>query len=42
MAHAAVYHVDRANTGRAGSDICKINAVWLGLAPATEFAAINR
>jgi pimeloyl-ACP methyl ester carboxylesterase len=38
----AVYGVDRANTGRAGSDICKINAVKLGLAPAAELPAINR
>ena len=38
----AVYGVDRVNTGRAGSDICKINAVKLGLAPPSELPAINR
>ena len=38
----AVYGVDRPNTGRSGSDICKINAVKLGLAPTTQLPAINR
>src|SRR6266566_1475008 len=38
----AVYGVDRVNTGRAGSDICKINAVKLGVAPVAEMPAINR
>jgi pimeloyl-ACP methyl ester carboxylesterase len=38
----AVYGVDRVNTGRAGSDICKINAVKLGLAPPSDLPAINR
>jgi pimeloyl-ACP methyl ester carboxylesterase len=38
----AVYGVDRVNTGRAGSDICKINAVKLGVAPVAELPAINR
>jgi pimeloyl-ACP methyl ester carboxylesterase len=38
----AVYGVDRVNTGRAGSDICKINAVKLGVAPPSELPAINR
>jgi pimeloyl-ACP methyl ester carboxylesterase len=38
----AVYGVDRVNTGRAGTDICKINAVKLGLAPPSELPAINR
>jgi pimeloyl-ACP methyl ester carboxylesterase len=38
----AVYGVDRPNTGRSGTDICKINAVKLGRAPATELPAINR
>jgi pimeloyl-ACP methyl ester carboxylesterase len=38
----AVYGVDRPNTGRSGTDICKINAVKLGLAPVTELPAINR
>ena len=37
-----VYGVDRPNTGRAGTDICKINAVKLGQAPASELPAINR
>src|SRR5262249_26030794 len=37
----AVYGVDRPNTGRAGTDICKINAVKLGLAPTTQLPAIN-
>ena len=38
----AVYGVDRVNTGRSGTDICKINAVRLGVAPASELPAINR
>jgi pimeloyl-ACP methyl ester carboxylesterase len=38
----AVYGVDRPNTGRSGSDICKINAVRLGVAPTSELPAINR
>jgi pimeloyl-ACP methyl ester carboxylesterase len=38
----AVYGVDRPNTGRSGTDICKINAVKLGLAPTTQLPAINR
>jgi pimeloyl-ACP methyl ester carboxylesterase len=38
----AVYGVDRPNTGRAGTDICKINAVKLGLAPTAQLPAINR
>lgn len=38
----AVYGVDRPNTGRSGTDICKINAVRLGVAPASELPAINR
>jgi pimeloyl-ACP methyl ester carboxylesterase len=38
----AVYGVDRTNTGRSGTDICKINAVRLGRAPANELPAINR
>ena len=38
----AVYGVDRPNTGRSGTDICKINAVKLGNAPASELPAINR
>src|SRR5215468_494260 len=37
-----VYGVDRPNTGRSGTDICKINAVKLGVAPSTELPAINR
>jgi pimeloyl-ACP methyl ester carboxylesterase len=37
-----VYGVDRPNTGRSGTDICKINAVKLGRAPVTELPAINR
>ena len=31
-----VYGVDRPNTGRSGTDICSINAVRLGRAPASE------
>jgi pimeloyl-ACP methyl ester carboxylesterase len=38
----AVYGVDRPNTGRSGTDICKINAVKLGLAPTSQLPAINR
>ncbi len=38
----AVYGVDRTNTGRSGTDICKINAVKLGKAPPSELPAINR
>jgi pimeloyl-ACP methyl ester carboxylesterase len=38
----AVYGVDRPNTGRSGTDICKINAVKLGKAPANELPSINR
>jgi pimeloyl-ACP methyl ester carboxylesterase len=37
-----VYGVDRPNTGRSGTDICKVNAVKLGKAPPTELPAINR
>ncbi|HEY6259810.1 MAG TPA: hypothetical protein VIY51_28870 [Xanthobacteraceae bacterium] len=37
-----VYGVDRPNTGRSGTDICKINAVKLGKAKAEELPAINR
>ncbi len=37
-----VYGVDRTNTGRSGTDICKINAVRLGKASVTELPAINR
>jgi hypothetical protein len=37
-----VYGVDRTNTGRSGTDICKINAVRLGKAPVDELPAINR
>src|SRR6266568_5999802 len=38
----ATYGVDRVNTGRSGTDICKINAVRLGQAPTTQLPAINR
>jgi pimeloyl-ACP methyl ester carboxylesterase len=38
----AVYGVDRPNTGRSGTDICKINAVRLGQAPTSQLPAINR
>jgi len=38
----ATYGVDRVNTGRSGTDICKINAVRLGRAPISELPAINR
>jgi pimeloyl-ACP methyl ester carboxylesterase len=37
-----VYGVDRPNTGRAGTDVCNINAVKLGRAPASQLPAINR
>jgi hypothetical protein len=37
-----VYGVDRTNTGRSATDICKINAVKLGKAPPAELPAINR
>jgi pimeloyl-ACP methyl ester carboxylesterase len=36
------YGVDRVNTGRSGSDICKLNAVRLGLAPISEIPITNR
>jgi pimeloyl-ACP methyl ester carboxylesterase len=38
----ATYGVDRVNTGRAGTDICKVNAVKLGRAPVSELPAMNR
>jgi hypothetical protein len=38
----ATYGIDRVNTGRSGTDICKINAVRLGRAPVSELPAINR
>ena len=38
----AVYGVDRVNTGRAGGDICAINAARLGKIPAAQMPAINR
>jgi pimeloyl-ACP methyl ester carboxylesterase len=38
----AVYGVDRPNTGRAGTDICQINAVRLGAAAPKDLPAINR
>ena len=38
----AVYGVDRVNSGRSASDICKINAVRLGLAPITDLPTTNR
>jgi pimeloyl-ACP methyl ester carboxylesterase len=38
----ATFGVDRVNTGRAGTDICTINAVKLGRRPATDLPAINR
>lgn len=38
----ATYGVDRPNTGRAGTDICQINAVRLGKAPVNSLPAINR
>jgi pimeloyl-ACP methyl ester carboxylesterase len=36
------YGVDRVNTGRAGSDICTLNAVRLGRAPLTDLPITNR
>lgn len=38
----ATYGVDRVNAGRSGSDICAINAVKLGRAPAAAIPAMNR
>lgn len=38
----ATYGVDRVNTGRAGSDVGKIIAVKLGLAPASELPVLKR
>jgi pimeloyl-ACP methyl ester carboxylesterase len=38
----AVYGVDRVNTGRSGTDICRINAVKLGDYPAKDLPALNR
>ncbi len=38
----ATYGVDRVNTGRAGADICTINAVKLGRAPVADLPAISR
>lgn len=38
----AVYGVDRPNTGRAGTDICKVNAARLGMIPASEIPSMNR
>lgn len=38
----ATFGVDRPNTGRAGTDICQINAVRLGKAPVNSLPAINR
>ena len=36
------YGVDRVNTGRSGSDICKLNAVRLGQAPIADIPIMNR
>jgi len=36
------YGVDRVNTGRSGSDICKLNAVRLGRAPIGDIPIANR
>ena len=36
------YGVDRVNTGRSGSDICKLNAVRLGQAPISDIPITNR
>ncbi len=36
------YGVDRVNTGRSGSDICKLNAARLGRAPLTDIPIMNR
>jgi pimeloyl-ACP methyl ester carboxylesterase len=38
----ATYGVDRVNTGRSGSDVCKLNAVRLGLAPIADIPITNR
>ena len=38
----ATYGVDRVNTGRSGTDVCKINAVKLGVLPPSQLPAINR
>ena len=38
----AAYGVDRVNSGRSASDICRINAVKLGRAPLTELPTMNR
>ena len=38
----AVYGVDSVHSGRSASDICKINAVRLGLAPIKELPTTNR
>jgi hypothetical protein len=38
----ATYGVDRVNTGRAGADVCKINAVKLGRAPRGDLPPITR
>src|SRR6266568_7202840 len=38
----ATYGVDRVNTGRAGTDICAVNAVKLGRAPVSDLPAMNR
>jgi hypothetical protein len=37
----ATYGVDRVNTGRSGTDICKINAVRLGRAPISNFRQLT-
>jgi hypothetical protein len=34
--------LSRVNTGRSGTDICKVNAVRLGRFPASELPAMNR
>jgi pimeloyl-ACP methyl ester carboxylesterase len=36
------YGVDRVNTGRSGTDICKLNAVRLGRAPVADIPIANR
>jgi pimeloyl-ACP methyl ester carboxylesterase len=38
----ATFGVDRVNSGRSGSDICRINAVKVGAADAASIPAINR
>ena len=38
----ATYGVDRVNAGRSGTDICRINEVKLGRAPAAGLPTINR